>query len=367
MQKPHFLNFSRLEYRQLLKDWGMQSFRADQIAHWIYKAGVRDPEQMSNLGKDMRQKLFTDLDWHMPEIISKLDSVDGSTKLLLKSHKGHTIESVILRYENRTSLCVSSQVGCKLACDFCQTGKLGFVRHLERGEILSQLYLANEILGPEGLRVTHVVFMGMGEPLDNYENAVGAANVMMAEDGFFLSARHVTLSTSGLAPEIEKLALDSRASLALSLHASRDDLRTSLMPINRRYKLERLKEALLYYQKTTGRKITIEYIMIKDSNCGLREAKELVKFLHGLRTKVNLIPFNAHPGLPYDRPSDEDIRTFQKYLADRSIPAPVRYSKGLDVSGACGQLAAKHAESIHAIPERKRLVIKDDTPIGISG
>jgi 23S rRNA (adenine2503-C2)-methyltransferase len=366
MQKPHFLNFSRLEYRQLLKDWGMQSFRADQIAHWIYKAGVRDPEQMSNLGKDMRQKLFTELDWHMPEIISKLDSVDGSTKLLLKSHKGHTIESVILRYENRTSLCVSSQVGCKLACDFCQTGKLGFVRHLERGEILSQLYLANEILKPEGLRVTHVVFMGMGEPLDNYDNTVSAANVMMAEDGFFLSARHVTLSTSGLAPEIERLAVDTRASLALSLHASRDDLRTALMPINRRYKLERLKEALLFYQKTTGRKITIEYILIKDSNCGLREAKELVKFLHGLRSKVNLIPFNAHPGLPYDRPSDEDIRSFQKHLADRSIPAPVRYSKGLDVSGACGQLAAKHAESIHAIPERKRLVIKDDTVIEVS-
>ena len=169
----------------------------------------------------------------------------------------------------------------------------------------------------------------------------------------------MTLSTSGLAPEIERLATDSRAALALSLHAARDDLRTSLMPINRKYKLERLKEALLHYQKVTDKKITIEYILIKDSNCGLREAKELVRFLHGLQAKVNLIPFNAHPGLPYQRPSDEDIRTFQKYLADRSIPAPVRYSKGLDVSAACGQLAAKHAEELHAKPERKRLVAKD--------
>ncbi|MCX6129108.1 MAG: 23S rRNA (adenine(2503)-C(2))-methyltransferase RlmN [Proteobacteria bacterium] len=312
MQKPHFLNFSRLEYRQLFKDWGFPAFRADQVSHWIYKANVRDPEQMSNLSKDLRQKLFTELDWHMPEVVSKLDSVDGSSKLLLKSHKGHSIESVILRYDGRTSLCVSSQVGCKLACDFCQTGKLGFVRHLERGEILAQMYLANEIIRPEGLRITHVVFMGMGEPLDNYDQAVGAANVMMAEDGFFLSARHVTLSSSGLAPEIEKLAVDSRASLALSLHAARDDLRSSLMPINRR--------------------------------------------LHGLRTKVNLIPFNAHPGMPYDRPSDEDIRSFQKYLADRSIPAPVRYSKGLDVSAACGQLAAKFADSIHEKPARNRLL-----------
>lgn len=354
--KPHFLSMSRMEYRDLFKQWSLPGFRADQLAEWVYKKGVRDPEQMSNLSKDLRQKLFLEIDWTLPTIVEKLDSQDGSTKLLLRSAKGQLIESVILRYENRTSLCVSSQVGCKLACDFCQTGKLGFVRHLERAEILSQLFMANQILEAEGLRVTHVVFMGMGEPLDNYDNTVGAANVMMAEDGFFLSARHVTLSTSGLAPEIERLATDSRAALAISLHAARDDLRTRLMPINRRYKLERLKEALLKYQKATDKKITIEYILIKDSNCGLQEAKELVRFLHGLQAKVNLIPFNAHPGLPYLRPSDEDIRLFQKYLADRSIPAPVRYSKGLDVSGACGQLAAKHAEEINSKPERKRLI-----------
>jgi len=351
---------NRSEYRELFQSWGLPTFRADQIAHWIYKGGIRDPEQMSNLSKDLRQELFLKIDWSLPEIVSRLDSQDGSSKLLLRSARGHLMEAVILRYEGRTSLCVSSQVGCKLACDFCQTGKLGFVRHLERHEIISQLFMANEILKDENLRVTHVVFMGMGEPLDNYKNTVAAANVMMEEDGFFLSSRHITLSTSGLAPEIERLAVDTRASLALSLHASRDDLRTRLMPINRRYDLERLKEALLFYQKTTGRKITIEYILIKDQNCGLREAKELVRFLHGLRTKVNLIPFNAHPGLPYQRPDDTEIRQFQKYLADRSIPAPVRYSKGLEVSGACGQLAAKHFESLHEKPERRRLL--DPTP-----
>lgn len=360
MQKPHFLSHSKTEYRELFKGFGLPTFRADQLAHWIYKAGIHDPEQMSNLNKDLRQDLFLKIDWSLPEIVSRLTSADGSTKLLLKSQKGHLIESVILRYEGRTSLCVSSQVGCKLACDFCQTGKLGFVRHLDRSEILAQLYLANQILQPEGLRVTHVVFMGMGEPLDNYENAVAAANVMMDEDGFFLSARHVTLSTSGLAPQIEKLATDTRASLALSLHAARDDLRTELMPINRRYDLERLKAALLSYQKATGRKITIEYILIKDKNCGIREAKDLVRFLHGLKTKVNLIPFNAHPGLPYQRPGDEEIRAFQKHLADRSIPAPVRYSKGLEVSAACGQLAAKHTETLHLKPERRSLL----SPVG---
>ncbi len=356
MEKPHFLDHDLSSYRQLFKEWGLPAYRADQVSQWVYKAGVHDPEQMSNLSRELRQELFLKFDWSLPEILSRLDSQDGSSKLLLKSKKGHVIESVILRYDGRTSLCVSSQVGCKLACDFCQTGKLGFVRNLSRHEILSQFYLANQLLKAEGLRVTHVVFMGMGEPLDNYDNAVAAANVMMAEDGFFLSARHVTLSSSGLAPQIEKLITDCRAALALSLHAARDDLRTELMPINRRYDLARLKEALLKYQKETGRKITIEYILIKGKNCGLREAKDLVRFLHGLRTKVNLIPFNAHPGMPYERPSDEEIRTFQKYLADRSIPAPVRYSKGLDVSGACGQLAAKHAEQIHAKPERKRVV-----------
>ncbi len=356
MEKPHFLSMNRDEYRELFKQWGLPKFRADQISQWIYKDAVHDPERMTNLSKDLRNKIFTEIDWRLPTIVDQVDAADGSTKLLLRSLKGQLVESVILRYDGRTSLCVSSQVGCKLACDFCQTGKLGFVRHLDRSEILSQLFMANQILAGQDLRVTHVVFMGMGEPLDNYKNTVSAANVMMAEDGFFLSARHVTLSTSGLAPEIEKLATDSRAALALSLHASRDDLRTRLMPINRRYNLERLKEALLHYQKTTEKKITIEYIMIKGTNCGLREAKELVKFVHGLKVKVNLIPFNAHPGLPFDRPDDEEIRTFQKYLADRSIPAPVRYSKGLEVSGACGQLAAKHAEELHAKPERKRLV-----------
>ncbi len=356
MQKPHFLAMSKSEYRELFKTWGLPGFRADQVSQWIYKAGVHDPEAMSNLSKDLRQELFLKIDWSLPETISSLSSADGSTKLLLKGQKGHVIETVVLRYEGRTSLCVSSQVGCKLACDFCQTGKLGFVRHLDRSEILAQLYIANKLLSEENLRVTHVVFMGMGEPLDNYENAVGAANVMMDEDGFFLSARHVTLSTSGLAPQIEKLAGDSRAALALSLHAARDDLRTELMPINRRYDLARLKEALLSYQKATGKKITIEYILIKDKNCGPREAKELVRFIHGLKTKVNLIPFNAHPGLPFQRPDDDAIRAFQKHLADRSIPAPVRYSKGLEVSAACGQLAAKHAETLHTKPERRRLV-----------
>ncbi|SME94190.1 23S rRNA (adenine(2503)-C(2))-methyltransferase RlmN [Pseudobacteriovorax antillogorgiicola] len=356
MEKQHFLSLTRQDYQDLMVSWGQPKFRAGQIADWIYKKNVRSPEEMSNLSKGLRDELFLKLDWSLPEVISKISSDDGSTKLLLRNQQGRSIETVILRYEGRTSLCVSSQVGCKLACDFCQTGKLGFVAHLQKYEILAQLYLANLFLKDEEKKISHVVFMGMGEPLDNYDNAVGAANMMIAESEFNLAARHVTISTSGIVPRIKQMAHETKASLALSLHASRDDLRTSIMPINRKYNLSKLKEALLYYQKETNRKITMEYILINQKNCGQREAKELVKFIHGLRAKVNLIPFNSHPGLPYQRPTGDEIRNFQQYLSDRSIPAPVRYSKGLDVSAACGQLAAKHRDELDQAPDRRRLV-----------
>lgn len=352
--RPHYLSLTDAALPGLLP--GEPAFRVKQVATWIFEHKVESAAGMTNLPAALRDRLATELDWQLPEITSRLDSVDGSTKLLLKTERG-LIEAVILRYEGRVSLCVSSQVGCKLACSFCQTGKLGFMRHLSGAEILAQFVLAERIVRAEGRRLSHVVFMGMGEPLDNYENIVHAVNrlVAPAPQGYGLSARHVTVSTSGMVPKIAELAKDVRCALAVSLHASRDDLRTELMPINRKYPLATLKAALLNYQRETGDKITIEYIMIKDKNCGPREAKELIQFLSGLKAKVNLIPFNAHPGLPYDRPSDDDIRSFQKYLAERSIAAPVRYSKGLDVSGACGQLAAKTLESINLPPERRSL------------
>lgn len=353
--KPHFLSLTPQALGDLVRSWGEPSYRAAQVQSWIYERHVASALEMSNLPRALRDQLATELSWDLPEIDSCLEAPDGSSKLLFRTARG-LIESVILRYEGRVSLCVSSQVGCKLACSFCQTGKLGFVRHLEGWEIAAQYYVAARRVKSEQRRLSHVVFMGMGEPLDNYANVVAAVNLLTGAGGFGLSARHVTVSTSGLAPQILNLARDVRAALAVSLHAARDDLRTELMPINRRYALEELKAALLSYQQATGDKVTIEYILIKDKNCGQREAKELVKFLHGLRAKVNLIPFNAHPGMPYERPSDETIRAFQKYLADRSIAAPVRYSKGLDVSAACGQLAAKKLSDLNASPARARVL-----------
>ena len=354
--RPHIFSRTPEEILEAVKGMSQPAYRGKQLLDWIFQKRASHPDQMSNLPKAFRARLLEAFDWDLPEIASSLRGDDGATKLLLKDAKGMLFEAVILRYDGRTSLCVSSQVGCKLACSFCQTGKLGFFRHLKTEEIMAQFILANKLLEPEDRRITHVVFMGMGEPLDNFENVVGAVGLMTSPEAYGLSARRVTVSTSGMVPKITELADRVRASLAISLHASRDELRTELMPINRKYPLSELKAALTGWQKKTGQKITIEYILIKDKNSGKREAKELVKFLHGLKAKVNLIPFNSHPGLPYDRPAEADIEAFQAYLSERGYPAPVRYSKGLDVSAACGQLAAKHVSSLSAAPQRRNVI-----------
>lgn len=351
-----FLDLSRSEWQAYALSAGLPKFRGEQLADWIFKHLAAAPSEMSNLSRELRQSLLEHFDWSIPEVQNSLDAPDGSTKLLLKTKNGQLIESVILRYEGRVSLCVSSQVGCRMACSFCQTGKLGFFRNLTTHEILAQYLLAARVVRAEGRRLSHVVFMGMGEPLDNYQNVTKAVQLLTCQDAYGLSARHVTVSTSGVTPKIESLAHDVRCSLAVSLHAAKDELRQELMPINRKWNLSSLKESLLRYQALTGGKITFEYILIRNKNCSLQHAKDLVKFLHGFRAKVNLIPFNAHPGLPHERPSDQEIREFQSYLAERSIAAPVRYSKGLEVSGACGQLAAKTHESLHTVPRRTNVI-----------
>jgi 23S rRNA (adenine2503-C2)-methyltransferase len=350
-KKPAALSLSPEALRAVVADLGEPGFRGKQLVSWLFEKRTFSLDEMTDLPKGLRAKLADALQWDLPPVVDTLNSEDGTTKLLLSSDRG-LIETVVMRYEGRTSLCVSSQVGCKLACSFCQTGKLGFVRNLTAAEIVAQFAIANQLVRPEGRKISHIVFMGMGEPLDNYEAVRDAVQRFTGEGGFGLSQRNVTVSTSGIASKIGMLAQDCRAALAVSLHAAREDLRTELMPINRRYPLAQLKEELIKYQQLTGNKITIEYILIKDKNCGIREAKDLVRFIHGLRAKVNLIPFNSHPGMPYQRPSADEIRTFQSYLSDRSIPAPVRYSKGLDVSAACGQLAAKHQGTLSKAPVR---------------
>lgn len=360
--KKNFLELSLPDWLEFVEECGEKKFRAEQIQIWIKQKFISSPEKMTNLSKNLQAQMLEKLDWSLPEAVDSLQSQDGSTKILFKNSFGQKYESVILRYKDRISLCVSSQVGCKLACTFCQTGKLGFFKNLTAGEILGQFFAASLIVRAQALkdnsiaRISHVVFMGMGEPLDNYAPVVRSLQMLVGKDEFALSWRHVTVSTSGIASKIPDLAEQVRVSLAVSLHAPRDELRSELMPINRKFPLEILRDSLQQYQNKTGDIITFEYILIKNKNCSAREAKELVGFLHGIKSKVNLIPFNAHPGLPHERPSPEEIRTFQKYLADRHIPAPVRYSKGLDVSAACGQLAAKTEESLTEVPKRTRVV-----------
>jgi 23S rRNA (adenine2503-C2)-methyltransferase len=363
---PHVLSFKKKDWEELLISVGEPAYRTKQIENWIYQKKVTSVDAMSNLSKALRDKIGSQVSCTLPEIVSRLESEDGTTKLLLRGKKMQSIETVIMRYEDRTSLCVSSQVGCKLACTFCQTGKLGFFRNLGADEILAQYFIAEEIVAKEGRRISHIVFMGMGEPFDNYDNVIQATNRFLDEGGLNLSHKHVTLSTSGIAPKIGQLAYDTKACLALSLHAATDELRSQIMPINRKYPLVLLKEELLAYQQATSKKITIEYILIKGVNCGIPEAKALVRYLNGLKVKVNLIPFNDHPGVDFKRPDTAEIQAFQEYLKSKGLIATVRYSRGLGVSAACGQLAAKTTATLANQPRRKDILVTQPLDQSIS-
>ncbi len=341
------------------KDWqawclkkNFPSYVALQIYQWIFHHNLSNPEEFTNLSKTIRETLTSSFDWDLPEIDSHLISKDTSEKLLLKTHDNLLIEFVIMPYDNRTTLCLSSQVGCKRGCTFCQTGKMGFKRNLSSGEILIQLLLANRILREKEnpLKVTNVVFMGMGEPLDNYDAVVKACSTMLNPNAFSLSARRVTVSTAGVIPKIVQLGKDLPVRLAISLHQADDAKRSEMMPINKQYPLTELKKALINYPAPERYGVTFEYVMIEGSNDTLDDAKNLVRFLDGINAKVNLIPINHFPGVEM-RPSDaKRIYAFQTYLTDHSIPAPVRYSKGVDISGGCGQLATKREGETHLNP-----------------
>ncbi len=343
------LDFDLEDWRRWFSAHGYPRFGASQVYGWIFQKGVVDPNNFTNLSKPLRNHLAEDFDWSLPEVDSTLVSKDGSRKMLLKTHDGLLIEMVVMDYESRVTLCLSSQVGCRMGCTFCQTGKMGLKRNLTSGEILAQIIIANRVL-PQDKRVSNIVFMGMGEPLDNYDHVVKACRTMIDPGGFNLSQSRVTISTSGLVPEIQKLAHDLPVRLAISLHNADDEKRSKLMPVNRRYPLSLLKEVLLEYPAPKRYGITFEYVLIEGVNDSSLDAKKLVRFLHGIKAKVNLIPLNHFPGVQMKASEAQSIRNFQSYLAERSIPAPVRYSRGQDVSGGCGQLAAKRENELNLDP-----------------
>jgi 23S rRNA (adenine2503-C2)-methyltransferase len=341
-------DYSADEWKQWFINRGFPAFSAKQVVQWIYQKGVLDPLLFTNLSKAVRETLSQEFSWELPRIDSHLVSIDASEKFLLETHDAQLFEMVLMPYDNRVTLCISSQVGCRMGCTFCQTGKMGLKRNLTSGEILSQILISRQQL--QERRITNIVFMGMGEPLDNYDEVVKACRLMVDANGLGLSMHRVTVSTSGIVPEIRRLGKELPVRLAISLHETDDEKRSKMMPVNRKYNLADLKEALLEYPAHKRYGITIEYVMIEGKNDSIAEAKKLVKYLSGLKVKVNLIPINHFPGIEM-KPSEADsLRRFQKYLSERSIPAPIRYSRGQDISGGCGQLAAKREDEVEMDP-----------------
>jgi len=337
VEKLDLKNFSPDELLEFLSGMGKERFRCEQLLRWMYKRGVTDLDEMTDLSKTLRAELKEKSyisDWQ-PEVVET--SADGTRKYLFRLSDGQSIETVRIPMENdRSTLCISSQVGCAMDCDFCVTGSFGFIRNLTAAEIVNQVCaVAKE--GP----INNIVLMGMGEPLHNLDNVVRALKIFYAAAGLDYSSRKVTLSTCGLVPQMKELGERIVVNLAVSLNATTNEVRDTLMPINRRYPLEELMDACRRFPMASHRRITFEYILIQGLNDSLADAKRLVKLMHGIRGKINLIPFNEHEGSPYHCPDNAAIEVFQTYLLNRDVVAIRRASKGQDISAACGQLKGK--------------------------
>jgi 23S rRNA (adenine2503-C2)-methyltransferase len=320
---------------------GFQSYRSGQIFKWIYSGQTDDFSRMSNIGKAL-QRLLIDHFSIDRLILEKTDvSSDGSQKFLFGLKDGNHIETVLMPEKDHHTLCISSQVGCPLGCRFCLTGTGGFVRNLTSGEIIGQVRDVQRRMNNPA-QLTNIVLMGMGEPLANYESVIHAIRVFTdTSHGMGFSTRKITLSTAGIAPRILDLGQDVTVNLAVSLNASDNDTRNRLMPINLKYPLEALLESCRHYALRPRRRITFEYILMKEINDSLEDSKKLVRLLHGVRSKINLIPFNEHSGSEFKRPETKTILSFQEYLTSRNYTAMIRNSKGQDISAACGQLRAQ--------------------------
>lgn len=324
---------------------GEKPFRARQLLQWIHKYRVVDFAEMTNLSKALREKLQAVSEIRLPEVMHEHISTDGTRKWIIKLSCGNAIETVFIPEGGRGTLCVSSQVGCALTCTFCSTAQQGFNRNLDTAEIIAQLWIANEALGkdPKGNRVvTNVVMMGMGEPLANYNNVIAAMNLMRDDFGYGISWRRLTLSTSGIVPMIDKLREDCHVSLAISLHAANDELRNQIVPINQKYPINELLAACKRYVVGQQRRhITVEYVMLEGVNDSMQDARDLVRILKDLPTKINMIPFNPFPGTDYQCSSRNQIKRFQNYLIEQGMVATVRKTRGDDIVAACGQLAGE--------------------------
>jgi 23S rRNA (adenine2503-C2)-methyltransferase len=362
-ERQHLLGMTRDEMTQAFAALGIKPFRVKQVWNWIYRNGVSDFAAMSNIGKETQSLLEQHFFMHRARVDKDLISFDGTRKWLFEFSDGQKVETVLIPEDDRGTLCISSQVGCTLACTFCHTGTQRLVRNLTASEIVDQVLSATDALGAWKLpprnsqrepsagrkakqeraaveqRITNIVFMGMGEPLFNYEHVKRACEMLIDDQGLYLSRRKVTISTSGVVPKIKQMADELGVNLAISLHATNDALRNEIVPINRKYPLKELIESLHYYaDKHPTRSILIEYVMLKDVNDSDADAQALVALLKGLDVKVNLIPFNPWPGSPYLCSSNNRIHAFARILAAHKIPNPIRTPRGQDILAACGQL-----------------------------
>jgi 23S rRNA (adenine2503-C2)-methyltransferase len=345
VSKTNLLGLERPALEALVTGLGSRTFRARQLLNWLYKRGEARLEHMTDLARDFRARLAEVAEVRLPEIIREQLASDGTRKWLLKADSTQAFEMVFIPEEDRGTLCISSQVGCALDCSFCATAQQGFNRNLTTSEIVGQVWLANRELGfqPGGERiVTNVVLMGMGEPLANFRNVVPALRLLMDDLGFDLSRRRVTLSTSGLVPQIYRLAEEVNCALAVSLHAATDELRSELVPINRIHPIAELLESCWHYiDEQNGRSVTFEYVMLDGVNDSVPQARKLASLLAGHPAKVNLIPFNPFPGTRYRRSDAATIRCFQEELLQRGLIATIRRTRGEDIDAACGQLAGR--------------------------
>ena len=327
------------ELKKEFQELGEKPYRAEQVFMWLYKEKVKEFDDMTNISKELRQKLQENYTMCNYKIAKKLVSKDGTKKYLFDILDGNMIETVLMEYHHGKTLCVSSQIGCKMGCKFCASTGIPFIRNLSSGEIVEELLAVQR---DENIKISNVVFMGIGEPLDNYENVVNAIRILNNQKGLSIGARHISISTSGLVPKIYKLAEENiQCTLSISLHATTDEKRSSMMPVNNRYNIQELLQACKDYIAKTNRRISFEYALAKDNNDNLEDAKRLVKLLKGMLCHVNLIPINKIENGNYTKSSNENILKFRDYLNDHGIVATVRRELGSDIDAACGQLRRK--------------------------
>ena len=328
------------ELKQEIENIGEKKFRAEQIFKWLYQEKVKSFDEMTNLSLELRDKLKENYTMCNFKILKKQESKDGTIKYLFDVLDGNAIETVLMSYHHGYSICVSSQIGCKMGCKFCASTGINFIRNLSSGEIVEQILAVEQ---DKKVRISNVVFMGIGEPLDNYDNVINAIHILNNQKGLSIGARHISISTSGLVPKIYELAKENiPCTLSISLHATTNKKRSEMMPVNNSYPIEELIKACKYYLEKTNRRISFEYALAKDNNDNIEDAKGLIKLLKGMLCHVNLIPINKIENGKFTKSSNENIIKFRDFLNDNGIVATIRRELGSDIDAACGQLRRKN-------------------------